>query len=438
MKRLFAYLCLGTALITGAAAGPLVFVANDGTNSIVRFDYETGEYLGMIGNGFFTGNVVNGVAVGPDGYLHTVVAGTGARIMRFQPYTGEFAGSYATSGFLSSPDGIAFGPDGLAYVGDAGTGSIKRFDPATGEFRGSFASGFLSGGSVVMAFSSDGKLHVTNGSSLMRFEPVSGEYLGTYANGFIPSGTRSLSFDANGRILATGNFASQVFRFDPVTGEYLGTFANGFINSVPSTVTTPDGLVLVNTSTVGGTIPGAQTVMRFDSLTGEYLGHFGYGFLSAGYGMAVERPMPVTGTVTLSDGIIATGKPATFTVKDLSGNVLDVQNVTLGAGGTYSFTTLARGSVRILCKVTHWLAKGANNTIAFNGLVAQNFNLDINGDCDPDNVIDLSDYLTLAAAFDGVAPLPPYNPMADLDENGTVDLTDYLMLAANFDAVGDN
>jgi len=60
-----------------------------------------------------------------------------------------------------------------------------------------------------------------------------------------------------------------------------------------------------------------------------------------------------------------------------------------------------------------------------------------NGDCDANNVIDLTDYTTVALAFNADPNAGNWNVTADLNRDDIVDLTDYTIVALNFNRVGD-
>ena len=60
-----------------------------------------------------------------------------------------------------------------------------------------------------------------------------------------------------------------------------------------------------------------------------------------------------------------------------------------------------------------------------------------NGDCNGDNVVDLTDYTIVIEAFDSLEGDGKWNPQADLNEDGAIDLTDYVLVLLNFNAVGD-
>jgi hypothetical protein len=62
----------------------------------------------------------------------------------------------------------------------------------------------------------------------------------------------------------------------------------------------------------------------------------------------------------------------------------------------------------------------------------------INGNVERgDAVIDLADFLMLAASYDLPSTDPGFNANADLNRDDMVDLSDFLLLAANYEAVGD-
>lgn len=54
------------------------------------------------------------------------------------------------------------------------------------------------------------------------------------------------------------------------------------------------------------------------------------------------------------------------------------------------------------------------------------------GDVNGDSVVNLDDFLRLAASYEALRGDPTYEPRADFDANGVVDLDDFLILAANY------
>jgi hypothetical protein len=131
-----------------------LYVADDGNldgitlGRLTRFNGETGAFLGDLQPTGFTGDFYpRGVVIGPDGLVYASVrnvAPTGGEIMRWDPVTGNFLGSFVTGDAvndLNRPEGIAFGPDGNLYVAsfraDVGdTDKVLEFSGTTGAYLG--------------------------------------------------------------------------------------------------------------------------------------------------------------------------------------------------------------------------------------------------------------------------------------------------------------
>jgi hypothetical protein len=90
------------------------------------------------------------------------------------------------------------------------------------------------------------------------------------------------------------------------------------------------------------------------------------------------------------------------------------------------------GTVTIKVTAPTWLT--TSQTLTLGG--SENFSL-VNGDCNGDNVIDLTDYTVVAVGFNALFGDARFKLSADLDKNGVVDLTDYTIVATNFNALGD-
>src|SRR5262245_7861647 len=135
-------------------ANHILYVGDDGNldgitlGRLARFNSETGAFLGDLQPTGFTGDFYpRGVVIGPDGLVYASVrniAATGGEIMRWDPTTGNFLGSFVTSDAindLNRPEGIVFGPDGNLYVtsfrADASdTDKILEFNGTTGAYIG--------------------------------------------------------------------------------------------------------------------------------------------------------------------------------------------------------------------------------------------------------------------------------------------------------------
>jgi outer membrane protein assembly factor BamB len=60
------------------------------------------------------------------------------QILRYDADTGAFLGIFASSSQLAGPVSLTFGPDGNLYVAGEISGNVTRFDGQTGAFIGTF------------------------------------------------------------------------------------------------------------------------------------------------------------------------------------------------------------------------------------------------------------------------------------------------------------
>jgi streptogramin lyase len=76
----------------------------------------------------------HGLAYGPDGNLYVGSAGTNS-VLRYDGQTGAFLNVFASGGGLQSTHGITFGPDGDLYVAGWASDNVIRYDGQTGASR---------------------------------------------------------------------------------------------------------------------------------------------------------------------------------------------------------------------------------------------------------------------------------------------------------------
>lgn len=62
-------------------------------------------------------------------------------VLRYDGETGAFVGVFAAGGGLLNPGGLEYGPDGKLYVAGLNSDNVLRYNGQTGEFIGVFASG---------------------------------------------------------------------------------------------------------------------------------------------------------------------------------------------------------------------------------------------------------------------------------------------------------
>jgi hypothetical protein len=141
------------------------------------------------------------------------------------------------------------------------------------------------------------------------------------------------------------------------------------------------------------------------------------------------------------------GQSVQVTLKDAAGASLGGSfSVPLAFDGSYSFTTPQRGNLQVGLKSSTGLRAYLGSVNVTNSWT-QNQNITLsNGDCNNDNVIDLTDYTIIAVAFNALLDTDPvatgnqssanWNSTADLNVDGVVDLTDYTIVATGFNQIG--
>lgn len=249
-----------------AGAGDLL-VSSRFTNNVLRYDAQTGAFIGV----FATGNGLanpNGIAYGPDGNLY-VGLGDQPRVLRLDGQTGallnEFVGP-ATPGGLINCRGIAFGPEGDLYVCSGSSDQVLRYNGTTGAFVGVAASGQGMSGPVGLTFGPDGNLYVGCALSNTAYAFTTG---GTFIRAFTCGTNRNhlgTVFDRAGRLLVAESVTNNVVAYDRFTGACLGVVAQGNGLSIPIYLALDaDGNLLVGSF-------GSDSVLKFDPATGTFLG----------------------------------------------------------------------------------------------------------------------------------------------------------------------
>jgi streptogramin lyase len=150
---------------------------------VLKFDGRNGALLGGFAGPEESGSTWTDLAFGPDGLLY--VADQTLGIMRFEPETGEFLGVFVPGGRSGpqSASALAFGPDGHLYVADRDASSVMRFDGQTGRFIDDFISSQSGGlkGPASLVFGDNQQLFVASAEnhSILRYNSKTGAFTGT-------------------------------------------------------------------------------------------------------------------------------------------------------------------------------------------------------------------------------------------------------------------
>ena len=215
------------ALVPGLAAQSELFVSSRFTDQVLRYDADSGTFLGVFASDGGLDNPV-GITFGPDGELY-VASGETDQVLRYDGTTGAFRDVFASGGGLDAPRQVNFGPDGALYVASGATNTVLRYDGTSGAFLGLAASGAGLNGPTSFTFgpgaSALGDLYVGSvlTNRVKRFDGVSGASLGNFVTTNL-HGPHDVAFGPDGLLYVSNAFEPRVRRYDGVNGAFVDSF----------------------------------------------------------------------------------------------------------------------------------------------------------------------------------------------------------------------
>lgn len=222
-----------------------LYVASSGTNSVLRYNASTGQFLStFVASGSGGLQTPYGVTFGPEGDLY-VSSGSNS-ILHYNGSTGAFVNAFVAPGVggLNSPTGLEFGSDGNLYVSSQGNNSVLRYAgpsagvnagsplPATGQAGATFVAAGSGGLDTPkdLKFGPDGDLYVASVNSnaaVLRFDTT-----GNFIDSFVPTGRgglnspRGIAFGQDGRLYVADNGNGSIHRYD-TQGQFVDDLVAG-------------------------------------------------------------------------------------------------------------------------------------------------------------------------------------------------------------------
>jgi WD40 repeat protein len=288
-----------------AQAAELV-VTSTSTNSILRYDGNTGDFLGTLASGGEL-DLPLGLTFGPDNNLF-VNSLNNDSVLQYDAATGDFLGTLASGGEVDGSTGMTLGSDNNLYVSSFFNDSVLQYDTTTGEFLGTFASGGGLDGPEGLTFGPDSNLYVSslNTNSVLRYDTTTGEFLGTFASGGGLDGPVGIGFGPDGNLYVSSLNTDEVLQYDGTTGNFINSFASGGgLDRTGGLIFGPDDDLYVSSV-------NTDEVLRFDGTTGNFIEVFasGGGLDAPGYAVfstATAVPEPTSSSTVFAFGAFGVG-----------------------------------------------------------------------------------------------------------------------------------
>jgi streptogramin lyase len=261
-----------------------ILVASYTGSGIVKYDEATGAPLGPLVN-FGSVPFPAGMAIGPDNVLYVSSQATAQgqipgndAILKFNPFTGAFLGTFATLPQAYSPAGLAFDSTGRLYVSrfgvygvTVGLGTVDRFQ-LNGTPDGTVVSGLTN--PTFLTFDGSGNLYVSNfnggtGGSIKKYNgTTTSDFVAPGGGGLM--GPQGLTFGPGNSLYVADQVGEAVRRYDATTGTPQPNFISGgpLVNDFVTDILF-DRFGQFLATTLGPDFMTPQgDILRFNALTG--------------------------------------------------------------------------------------------------------------------------------------------------------------------------
>jgi len=345
-----------------------LYVSSYGTGQVLSYDGSSGAFLGAVVSGL---SQPIGLTFGPDGSLYIANQGTN-EVLRYNN-SGLSAFVTAGSGGLSQPRKAVFGPDGNLYVASQGTKQVLRYNGSTGAFMDVFTtmpSTEAGVGPNTLEFGTDGYLYVSARDSttslnvsILRFNAANGTLVDR-----LPLGRDGWAFDLGpGNIVYESSNSSGGF-VDRIGPSSIAAFTVSLASASAATTTvsysTADGTALAGTHYTATS--GTLTFAPGETSKGILVPTLDDGVADPTRAFTVNLSNPTGGVITSGQGIGTILDDTKFYVVNDGGNDQTYQYATSGAAlGNNALTsgdTAPRGVATTAAGNTEWVVD-ANKTV---------------------------------------------------------------------------
>jgi streptogramin lyase len=271
-----------------------LFVASKNTNSVLRYDGQTGDFI----EAFVPSNsgglqLPRGIVFGPDGHLY-VSDQVNDSVLRYHGQTGIFIDAFIPT--VEEPQGLIFGPDTHLYVASVNTNTVIGSNGLT--FSGLNVPRYV-------AFGPDDNLYVSDlgTDSVRRYNRITAAFIDSFVspNSGGLDNPVGLLFGPDGHLYVSSSISDSILRYDGQTGDFIDVFVSsgsGGLDNPEALIFGPDGNLYVGSR-------NTHSVLRYDGQTGDFIDTFvtsGSGGLNVPHGLAFE-PSPSQCEVDLDQAL---------------------------------------------------------------------------------------------------------------------------------------